>query len=149
MPSHAGHSRCFDCDRPRTNRKLLVVMRSLQHFDRLPRKPLPRNANCISMLVNGLIYRHRWFTMRTGNFSTASQIYYRKCTPGCWYAKYCCALWMLLLHLAASNTPQSVQYLDPQSALKGSLLPWNKRFYSSDLEQNPRNQPSVRRQSES
>lgn len=72
------------------------------------------------MLVNGLIYRHRWFTMRTGKFSTASQIYHLKCTLGCWYAKH--LLCFMIASPAESNsTTQSVWDLDSYSVLKGSL----------------------------
>lgn len=96
MPWNAPHSRCFDCDRPEERQNILDVMRSLQQFDRLPKTLFSPNANCIEMLVNGLIYRHRWFTMCTGEFSTASQIYHLKFTLGCWYAKHRCALWLPL-----------------------------------------------------
>lgn len=52
-----GHSRCFDSQQAPGPENILDLMRSLQRFDRLPKKPFPQNANCISMLVNGLIYR--------------------------------------------------------------------------------------------
>lgn len=41
MPSNAGHSRYFDCNRPEERENILGVMRSLQQFDRPPKKLFP------------------------------------------------------------------------------------------------------------
>lgn len=87
------------------------------------------------MLVNGLIYRHGWFTMCTGKFSTASLIYHLKCTPGCWYAKNCIILWLLLLLNRTLRHNHSSRFGFKLCTEGFSVkIPQNKDFYSGDLE---------------
>lgn len=126
MPeSAAARGRCFDCKHPPCGEESAAIWQTAKEAARL------RNADCMSMLLNGLIYRHRWFTMCTGKKPrAASLIYHLKRTPGCWYAKRCRVPWLLL---PLKRNLQHNRFGDSESntLLEGSLCtPLKLKLYS-------------------